>query len=56
MSRADLIIKGVVLVVLEDRLRSQCEAFTTRRRGIEDLSGGIRNDVRLAVLIIGIRR
>ena len=45
-----LIVVLVVLLVLENRLRGQCEALATRRVGINDLRGRVGDNVRLSIL------
>jgi hypothetical protein len=50
MRRALGVVKVVVAVILEDRLRHDRVAFAERRRCVEDLPGSIRHNVGFAVL------
>lgn len=48
--RAVTVVKIMIAVILEDRLRHNGVAFAQRRGSVEDLSCGVGDDVWLAIL------
>jgi hypothetical protein len=50
MRRALRVVEIMILLVLEHRLRRECEALASRRIGIHDARRKVRDNIWLAVL------